>query len=415
MREAFGTPYVPFSSLTLIAVLASKPLWDAAYFIPIAKYAFMLLVLGTALLEHTARRLSLTPSLLGSHSQSTSAQTLTLLWISASYFGYLVAIATLLGGGLHESFKIVSPFVLYLLLRNIVGPSLRAAAIASAGVVIVGNGFLLLFDYGWVQWGTVRTFKGFYYFKTDLAFSLVTSLLLLSVALRFKITPLLGVVWLLAGLQVLLANSRLNYLLFVMLFMFVLTQQRLNMRHVVGTIALVTAASGIVYAIYDPSRFLSLSDWSDLGRFLQGRNVIWDVLISRGIGELSISGWLFGRGLYYDYEIVNEVAFGLRFATNAHNEGVHLLLTQGLIGAVMYVSIWLFFVRDSIAQVRSRQCRFSVYVALGMLGIQSLTAVTSSFATKTWPIVFVLLLVKAMRASDEETTPAQPIVRSGNS
>ena len=389
-----------FSELFLLVVLALKPGMDALYELPAAKYLYMLTLICAGLLAYAGKgyfRPSVKASTNAPRGRDSALRIL--FWI-LSYAAFLYVTAVVNGGSLHEIFKIVSPFIFYLLVRGNISFNLRYAILALALLVIFANAALLPFDYGWTYWGSVRTFKGFYYFKTDLAFSIVTSLVLIGMFYGFRMHPIFVTALVVGAIEVVLSNARLNYLTFALFLVFLFWRNGVSLGRLLGSAAVVTAVGGIGLALYDQVTQLSPFDFSDVNRFTQGREQIWHILVAEGLLKGTFSDLLFGRGIWFDWFLINDYGYGFQQTHNAHNELIHLLLTQGLLGLFLYGWLWVCVTRDSLQRTTASVSLAPVLFAFGLLGLQSLTAVVSSYASKTWPIVLILLMMQAMDRRD---------------
>src|SRR5262249_49065395 len=152
-----------FSELILLAVIVVKPAMDALYMAPLAKYVYMLALICAGLLAYAGKTYAAASG--DTREDSAGQGTLRILFWTLFYASFLLLLSAINGGSLHEIFKIVGPFLFYLLVRGNVSIRLRYAIVALALIVVFGNAALLPFDYGWTYWGAARTFRGFYYFK----------------------------------------------------------------------------------------------------------------------------------------------------------------------------------------------------------------------------------------------------------
>jgi len=386
-----------FSELVLLAVIAVKPAMDALYTVPLAKYVYMLALICAGLLAYAGKGYAVVSG--ERQEPSSGGGALAILFWTFFYASFLLLLSALNGGSLHEIFKIVSPFLFYLLVRGNVSAPLRYAILALALIVVFGNAALLPIDYGWTYWGAVRTFKGFYYFKTDLAFSVVTSLLIIGMFFEFKPRPLFVLALLVGAAEVILSNARLNYLTFAVFLFFLLWRNGVSVPRLMGSALVIAAIAGVGLVLYDPATYLSPFDITNLGKFTQGRERIWDTLVNEGIMKADLVDALFGRGMWFDWAIINEYGYGFRQANNAHNELFHLVLTQGLLGLFLYLWLWVWITRDTLRRARAPGDRAIALLAITLLVLQSLTAVVSSYASKTWPVVLVMLMLQAQHIS----------------
>ena len=382
-----STRWPPFSSWLLLMLIVAKPLSDALYEIEAVKYLYIMLLAGGAFLARVGHAFRNTP--VDARNRYLAAYIL----LMVGYFYYLFGLALTYGGSLSVIFKIVSPFAFFVLVAFANDRWLIHALALASVLTIVVNAALLPFDFGWTQWGSVRTFKGYYFFKTDLAYALVFSLLIVAFYLQNRITPLLGLLMLLVAVQVVFANSRLNYLTLLCVFFFLALKQGFSARLLLVYGALATAVGVIAFLVIDPSQLLGF-DVSDMGSFSQGRNDIWAGLWT-GMKQFTLSEWLFGRGYFGDSALLAEHSAAGQKIHNAHNELLHLVTTQGLVGLCVYAGLWFGMYRMCRAADAPPWARGTLAVAIVIFLFQGLTTVTSPFATKTWPLVMVFLAVRA--------------------
>ena len=391
---------IRFSELMLLLVIAMKPAMDALYAVPIAKYVYMLALIWTGFLAYSGRSYS-SESKSAAGRLSDGDSSLHILFWTLTYAAILYLPATRYGTSLHEIFKILSPFILYLLVRGNVTAHLRYAILTLALAVIFVNAALLPFDFGWAHWGSVRTFKGFYYFKTDLAYSVITSLLLIGIFVDFRIGPLFAIAIRVGAVEVVLSNARLNYLLFVLFLAFLFWRNGVSFARLAGSAALVLTVSVLGMLFYDSATYLSPLDFTDMNRFTQGREKIWDVLVNEGLLKASWADVFFGQGMYFDWDIINEYGYGFRLTFDAHNELIHLLLTQGMLGLSLYICLYVCLTRDTLRRAKVSGTLSVAFFALTLLALQGLTSIVSSYASKTWPVVLVLLMLQSMQKASE--------------
>jgi hypothetical protein len=262
---------------------------------------------------------------------------------------------------------------------------------------------LLPLDFGWKNWGGAYTFKGYYFFKTDLAYSLSFSVLILAIYYRFASHRLLLFFITLAAVQVVLANSRLNYLTYGVVMVYVAFKGGISLRTMISYGLLFAVLGGVVAYSVVSNKLLGFN-FDSLGAFTQGRHLIWDKMLSSFAG-FSPSEWLFGKGMYADL-LLSAEKMSIYLAHNAHNELLHLIYTQGTVGFLFYVFLWYSMFRIAYASGVSKFLRSAGWVAAGLFVLQSMTAVVSSYATKTWPLVLVLLMVRASADRDAGLEPA---------
>lgn len=389
------TRWPPFSSWLLLALIVAKPLSDALYEIDAVKYAYVMLLAAGALLARIGVAFG------GSRADSRNRHLIAYVFLLVGYFYYLFGGALAHGGSLSAIFKIVSPFAFFVLVAFASDRWLIHALAAAAVLAIVINAALLPFDFGWVQWGGARTFKGYYFFKTDLAYALVFSLLVAAFYFHNRITPLLGILMLLTAVQVVFANSRLNYVTLLCVFVFLAFKQGFSARLLLGYGAVAAVLGVVALVAIDPSQLLSF-DTSDMRSFSQGRSDIWAGLWA-GMTNFTFSEWMLGQGFFADSRLMADNSVAGQDIHNAHNELLHLLATQGIAGLVVYCGLWVWMYRMCRPRVMPAWARGTVLTAVIVYLFQGVTTVMSPFATKTWPLVMVFLAVRCLDQGDKGT------------
>ncbi|MES2662984.1 MAG: O-antigen ligase family protein, partial [Pseudomonadota bacterium] len=376
-----------FSSKILIFIFCLKPLNDALYAYEISKYMYLAILLGAAFFAFVGNRLRI--------SELDKRQDNHWLIYSFGVIGYACFLGLLIvfkNGSVVDLIKKVSPFLVLILMGSIYKGNALNAIKWMALLVLVSNFLLLPVGYGWVEWGSVRTFKGFFYFKTDLAFSVCMALFVFFVANDKKIDwKFLGLAAMTA-IMVLLSNSRLNYLLLFIIMFYVMLSAGYSFATLIRAAVLISVAALIFLLLYDSSKFLSF-DMSNEERFTQGRNRIWAVIIDHGIAKATFSEWMFGQGLIADW-LLSHYYGALDKVHDAHNEVLHLLMNQGLVGLFSYFFLWFFGFKILGWKTMSRESKIILGLGCGMLLIQSMTTVLSSYFLKTWWMVVVALLAK---------------------
>lgn len=369
----------------LLVLVALHPIVDAFHEVEIVKYSYMAGVLVTGMLAILGR---FSGQALMAQDRSPKIP-LGVGCVALAYLSYLVLLCMWRNGEIKDALKIVSPFFVYIILAGTLSTHTGMAILVSSILVIGVNSVLLAYPDAWIHWGSVLTFRGFYFFKTDLAYAVTTALLAVAICLRFRRGILLITSLIAATVLVVLSNSRLNYLLLAIAALFILVQQQRTL--VSLRFLFVPAVLGcIAFALYDSERFLSPVQFEDTGSFTQGRDYVWHLLIDYGLKQNSALSWFVGNGLSADVLIAAKYSDEIRIG-NAHNEYIFLLLNQGVLGSALYASCWAFLLHHALRYSRSAVARSTAVCLLGLLMLQGMTANVSLFASKTWPIVFGLV------------------------
>lgn len=386
-----------FYAAPIFLAICLKSGADAFFEINSVKYLYFFLLLFGVFFMRTGRGFAYEKSKATGDLQSK-------LWVFVIiYFSFLTMLMIFQNGSPQIIFKIVSPFIFFGLVAAAADDSLPLAIAVGAALNILANACLIPLDYGWVYWGAVHTFKGFYLFKTDLSFSLSTSLLAFAAWNRYKLTPLYIVLTLLVVVQVILANSRLNYLTLAIVLVFVALKNGAKPSTMLMYGGFFAVLLGVVYVLYDSSKVLTL-DTSNLGGFTQGRDRVIEVLIKYGLANYGPLELLFGRGMYADILIfMQNISDGM--AHGAHNEYLYLLVTQGITGAALNLTGWILVYKISRSAGPRVWASGLTFTAFLLYMFQGLTATVSPYALKTWPIATILLLIFASQDSKEDLKP----------
>jgi O-Antigen ligase len=327
------------------------------------------------------------------------------LWLFVIvYFTFLSLLMMFANGSPQLIFKIVSPFIFFGLIVAAKDESLLFAMVIGSVLNIVANAALLPFDYGWTYWGGVRTFKGFYMFKTDLAYSLATSLLVYAAWVRFKLTPVFLVLALAVVIQVILANSRMNYLVLAIVLVFIALKNGAKPSSLLIYGVFLGLLAAIAVYMWDPKKYLGF-DISNIGAFTQGRDRIVSILITYGLATYSPLELLFGRGLYADMLLyMRYVQEGTVYG--AHNDYMYQLVTQGVTGLFLHVYGWYLVYKIVVSAGERRWAKGLILTTFLLYASQGMTMTVSTFALKTWPIASLLLMVYLTPDDKHDTVKA---------
>lgn len=388
---------VPFSMNVLIMVFVLKPIFDLFFFIDALKYLYMglLFLSGAFAFFGSVRPYAFSSaSKMGMNSHSNYSVIFFLLFSLYVLFLFSIGMYTKLdSNAISEIIKIISPFITVGIMVVCSKYDIRKKIATFLAIVVLVNFISLPFGFSWVMWGSVKTFKGFYYFKMDLAFSLLNCLVIYYFSTdrffnkRFISLSLMVVV------MIVLSNSRLNYLLLFLFFSYVAFVQGISLRSLVRIAILVAVIGLLVMFLYNPDKFISPFDVSNMDSFTQGRNHIWALIIDRGLLDADFFELLFGQGLFSDLELSNAYARSVA-VHDAHNELLHLLMTQGVVGLFIYVALWFISVKYMLQNKVETGCGDKLFISMIFLFfvIQGVTAVISPFYLKTWWLVCCLVV-----------------------
>ena len=376
-----------FYAIPIFLVIALKAIIDAFFEVGLVKYIYFLFIFFAVCFHYAGTKLGNIEQL-SLRSERTIGTVNLWLYISM-YFSFLILLSINRNGSLELIAKIISPFIFFGLLYKSADRCMPLALALGAALNILVNAALLPFDFGWTYWGGIRTFKGFYYFKTDLAYSLATSVVIYSAWRKFRITPDVILMLTLALAMAALSNSRLNYATLGIVLVFVAYKNSAKPLALTSYILVLLAIVGIGGYFYDPGNYLGFNV-SDTGHLTQGRDRIFGVLWSRISEKYSPSELLFGGGLYADLVIyMEEISEGA--PNGAHNDFLYIITTQGIFGLLLSTIGWYLIHSMTYVKYQAPSTRGVVAIGLLIYLLQGLTLATSISASKTWPLVLFFI------------------------
>ncbi|WP_192579140.1 O-antigen ligase family protein [Dyadobacter aurulentus] len=307
-------------------------------------------------------------------------------------------------------FKIILSFVIFyygaIYDKN---PSKLIFTIAKVSCAfIVFNMILSFTPYAYQRWGTITTFSGLYYFKTDMALALVVFLAFVLASDQMNIwLKIMSIVF--AAYLVYLTNARIHILTIFIVIGCWLYGERLfiNIKRkilylvpigIVGFISLVIILNSIGDDNILKIEISTGNVYNDAN--LQGRNQIWNVLISKYQAATTYDQ-LFGMGLNADATLtVGNLETNA--SHNAHNGYIFLLIATGFVGlSSFFVILWLFakrffLITDNYSTIiKERTTRIVVHPVLYLFFVNTLIFLVASltnsaimFQQQTWFFLF---------------------------
>ncbi|MCY1288289.1 hypothetical protein D9M70_373200 [compost metagenome] len=199
---------------------------------------------------------------------------------------------------------------------------------------------------GYVSWGSVNTFTGGYFFKSDLA---IASIIFLSIAFAtLDKKTLLALSLVLSGYLVFKSNARIALPLLVIIPAFLIMTTRGKITTInLKSISLIIITAGVGMAAFALIDFRNLGmlgfDFSDpfSAANTQGRSVIWAALL-QAYSNASLTEKLIGMGLNADVEATRVFSESISLeGVRAHNSYLYLLVCTGVAGSLSFY--WLIY------------------------------------------------------------------------
>lgn len=245
--------------------------------------------------------------------------------------------------------KLTSAFLLFYLAQfnknpqktlKILAFSFLLPAILTLIMAVTGNGY--------VYWGSSLTFSGPYFYKTDMAISIVLSSIFFRYFLYYSNSQLVKLMtifylFIVAPWLIYIANSRMLMLVYLFVFVFLLLEllslNQVKISRGIKTAALIILLSfaAIALNLYNSMAsaegYLSISFDSDTiwsQENTQGRQGIWESILSHFF-DGSASEILFGMQLNAD------TGLNTYLKNDAHNTFLKVLVTTGISGLLSYL------------------------------------------------------------------------------
>jgi len=210
---------------------------------------------------------------------------------------------------------------------------------------------------GYSYWGNVRTFTGGYFFKADLAISV---LVLLSFSfIYFKDKRVLFCMLALAAYLIFSSNARIAIPLLLIIPIFIILGKSGKLNELNFKAVFLSVASMLIGILA-----FTLIDFSSLGMLgfdfqdpfseanTQGRSAIWLALL-QAYSEASLVEQLFGMGLDGDVWATSMFSESkLLEGKHAHNSYLYLLICTGLVGMLTFLCFLIILLRQILCVIR---------------------------------------------------------------
>ncbi|WP_187265415.1 O-antigen ligase family protein [Reinekea thalattae] len=236
-----------------------------------------------------------------------------------------------------------------------------------------------LFGVGYKQWGSVVTFSGGYYFKTDLAIAVAIFSIFIYVYLPVSFFSYL-IFFSICGYLIFLSNSRICLPL-IFLLPFLVWYFRKGGAISLGFLLLCIISMALfvlVISLFDFSAFGFLAiDFNSFfsGENLQGRNKIWAALISHYQTYTPLEA-VFGRGYLADQEATSLYMYNFGSGSHrAHSSYFYLLLCTGIVGCLLFLcmvvqAVFIIFkstARCSLPELKKDAIVFSCFMCIFLI------------------------------------------------
>jgi hypothetical protein len=264
-------------------------------------------------------------------------------------------------------------------------------------IIILISIIMLAMGMGYQYWGSVLTFSGLYFFKTDLALSMVISISY--ILFFYKNKKIKYIFILLALILIFKSNARIHLLTSIgIIIIYLFKEQFFNSsikKIIFIGIFTVIFSFGCIYVIQQFNLVSGLTvDFDDFGSEAntQGRSLIWENLID-SYNRSSVIKKIFGGGLVEDVKLAK--LYGEpNVQYNAHSGYLYSLIAFGLFG-IIFFSIFMVHIfkrlflllKQSLSSSQKGIILFSIS-QIFIFFVSSFSGNTIIFQQQTWFFFF---------------------------
>lgn len=291
--------------------------------------------------------------------------------------------------------KMISGFMLYFIGRGYSNElcNIEKSVVNANKIVLFVNAALLFLGYGLITWGNANTFRGVYYYKTDLAFAMIYTICSFLFFKKQKKKMIIAE-WLLILYMIFRSNCRMALMVILLVFVLWLlsikeniSNRRLNINIKIVALSLLVFGGSIFIVswfsnlpIFSKYNFIGISftSFSDLfnERNTQGRNVIWRYILDK-----------------YNNSDLFERLFGIDFVSDrwntleSHNSYIKILFSTGITGLIVFLCFIASYVKK-LNKVNDRSLFYYNVSILCTFLLQSISQSAIDFTQMTWLFLF---------------------------
>lgn len=269
--------------------------------------------------------------------------------------------------GLNTFIKIASAFLMYFLGRMYYKSWYKYVYQLQKGFIIIL--IITLFSYitgiGYIQWGSVNTFTGFYFFKTDLAAAMTQCAIMLCIMPKLKRIDYLLLIT--CCYLAFISNARMYYFIILILLGLIFIYQRYPYKRIeINTkffVIIIVCIVGLLIGLNILGRYIDdfllfkIDNASDLmnDSNTQGRNQIWEKIYDHFQNQNLVTRLI-------GIDLVSDSIYGEH---NSHNVYLKILYSTGYIG----ISLFLIFIFYSLYYINKVKSARLFYISCSLFGI----------------------------------------------
>lgn len=280
--------------------------------------------------------------------------------------------------GLNPLVKIESGFLIYFAGRMTYSKAIKNQKYLMWGflVIFLITAFSFINKSGFVIWGQVNTFRGYYFFKTDLAAAMAQLFAIFSISK--KRTYINYVILGTSSYFIFISNARIYYFIIViliLLFFLYIREEIYQVRSKVNPKLILlgfTVLIGMLYGLNYLNQILGeeyllieFQSSSDLvgNANTQGRSVAWENILNHFFNQ---PFW----NQFWGLDLISDEKIGI--ICNSHNLYIKVLYSTGYIGC----SIFILYIIQTIRTINNTQSTEVYYLALSFFTIYILSGIS---------------------------------------
>ena len=358
------------------ALVFLKPIFDMFYAYQVLDYA--LLLLSIVLFLMALQRI-------GRHVYSID---LCVLLIMGTLTGTFLRTAS----GFSVYVKMVSAYMMYFIGRGFFAgkEKCKRYLLISQIIVICANFAWFAMGKGFVIWGNANTFKGLYFYKTDLAIAMVQALCTVLYFARgwgVRFATICA-----TASMIVLSNSRAAIIIFLMvLLLYALYKwEHITGKRLIVDTKLILGGGTAVFAmllltvgilslpIFDSRDFITF-DLKNLFSTsnLQGRDNVWAGILTKFNAANTFEK-------FFGIDFVSDVWTSLKEETfDSHNSYIKIMYSTGYVGLSLFVLFAILYIRR-LNKVNDRSLSYFSLTCSAVFLLQSISQASIAFTQMTW-------------------------------
>lgn len=315
--------------------------------------------------------------------------------------------------GVNTFVKIESGFLLYFAGRMTYSKAIKNQKYLMWGflIVLLITAFSFINKSGFIVWGRVNTFRGYYFFKTDLAAAMAQLFAIFAIIKKRSYInyAILGI----SSYFVFISNARMYYFVIVILVLFFFLYLREEIYQVrlrintklmlLGIAVLIGMLFGLNYLnqmLGEEYLLIEFQSSSDLvgNANTQGRSVAWENILEHFFNQ---PFW----DRFWGLDLISDEKVGI--ICNSHNLYIKVLYSTGYLGC----SIFILYIIRIIQAINNTQSAELYYLTLSFFAIYILSGISYITIESTQLTWLFMYYIGACQSEGQFKQPSKPLIQ----